>query len=54
MTAIERIRQASQDLYNNQIKKVAQATGKTIKQAKVLIEIENNIKIEHERLTLQQ
>ena len=54
MTAIERIRQAAQDNYNNRVKEVAQATGKTLEQAKILIEIEESIKIEHERLIVKQ
>ena len=51
MTAIERIRKAAEDRYNKQAQEIAEAAGKTIAQAKVLMEIENEIQAEHERLT---
>lgn len=53
MKAVDKIRKASLDSYNNQIKEVAESTGKTLEQAKILIEIEESIKIEHERLMMK-
>jgi len=51
MTAIERIRQAAKQAYEQEAKEIAKSTGKTVEEAKELMEIANNIEIEHEQLT---
>lgn len=54
MKASDKIKQACLEAYNKNVREVAEATGKTLEQAKILIEIEESIKIEHERLMMKQ
>lgn len=51
MSAIERIRKAHAAQMEVRANEIAKATGKTVKEAYALMEIENEINAEHERLT---
>lgn len=51
MKASERIKLQLEKAFDQQIKEVAQATGKTYDEAKLLLEIEAEIQAEHEMLT---
>lgn len=50
MSAIERLKKAAQERYEAQAKEVADNLGISIKKAKEIIEEDNLIQAEHERL----